>query len=56
MVEEKVPLVAIRDLMGHRWMQTTILYAQISNQQVQANYDKAAKEISRRLSLDGGAP
>jgi site-specific recombinase XerC len=53
MVEEHVPLGVIRELMGHRWLRTTILYTHISDQQVQANYDAAAKEIGRRLSLEG---
>jgi site-specific recombinase XerC len=53
MVEEHVPLGVIRELMGHRWLRTTLLYTRISDQQVQANYDAAAKEIGRRLSLEG---
>ena len=55
MVEAGVPLSVIRELLGHRWLRTTLLYTQISDQHIQANYDAAAQTISERLALEGGA-
>jgi site-specific recombinase XerC len=53
MVEARMPVTSIQQLMGHRWLRTTQLYLHISDQQVQADYDAAIAQVARRLSLEG---
>ncbi len=56
LVEARVPVTSIQRLMGHARLRTTELYLHISDQQLQADYEAAMKEIARRLPLEGGVP
>ena len=54
LVEARVPVTSIQKLLGHRRLKTTQIYLHISDQAVQADFEAAMIEITRRLSLEGG--
>jgi integrase/recombinase XerD len=56
LAEARVPVTSIQRLLGHVRLRTSELYIHISDRQVQADYEAAMREISRRFSEDGGAP
>lgn len=51
LVEAYVPVTTIQKLMGHSRIRTTELYLNISNKQVQDDYEAAMEEVMERLSL-----
>ncbi|MBL8058642.1 MAG: tyrosine-type recombinase/integrase, partial [Anaerolineales bacterium] len=51
LVEARVPITTIQQLLGHVRLRTTETYLHVSGTQVQADYDAAMVEIARRLSL-----
>jgi site-specific recombinase XerD len=53
MTEAHVPLTTIQKLLGHARLQTTQVYLHISDSQVQADYEAAMQEVTRRLNLEG---
>jgi site-specific recombinase XerD len=55
LVEAGVPVTSIQKLLGHARLRTTQLYLHISDPQVQADYEAAMCEITKRLSLEGSA-
>lgn len=40
-----VPLVVLRDLMGHKSLDQTLMYAQLSNHTVRESYDRACEKL-----------
>jgi site-specific recombinase XerD len=56
LAEARVPVTTIQRLFGHARLRTTELYIHLSDPDVQASYEAAMVEITRRLPLDGGAP
>jgi site-specific recombinase XerC len=52
LTEARVPITTIQRLLGHARLRTTELYLQISDAQVQAEYDTAMAEVSRHLPLE----
>jgi site-specific recombinase XerD len=55
LVEAKVPVTSIQQMLGHVRIRTTQTYIHISDGQVQADYEAAMEQVTQRLSLDGGA-
>ena len=55
LAEARVPVTTIQRLFGHARLRTTELYMHLSDPNVQASYEAAMVEITRRLPLDGGA-
>jgi site-specific recombinase XerD len=55
MVEARMPVTSLQRLLGHARIRTTQIYMHISNRQVQADYEAAMAQVSRRLAMDGGA-
>jgi len=55
LAEARVPVTTIQRLFGHARLRTTELYVHLSDPDVQASYEAAMAEITRRLPLDGGA-
>jgi site-specific recombinase XerC len=53
MTEAHMPVTTIQKLLGHARLQTTQVYLHISDTQVQADYEAAMQEVTRRLSLEG---
>jgi site-specific recombinase XerD len=56
LVEAGVPVTTIQRLLGHARLRTTELYMHISDQQVQADYQAAMAQLTRRLALEEVAP
>ena len=56
LAEARVPVTTIQRLFGHARLRTTELYVHLSDPNVQASYEAAMVEITRRLPLDGGVP
>jgi len=54
MVEARMPVTTIQKLMGHARLRTTELYLNISDKQVQDDYEAAIEQVMERLSLAGG--
>jgi integrase/recombinase XerC len=54
LAEARVPVTTIQRLFGHARLRTTELYIHLSDPEVQASYEAAMIEITRRLPLDGG--
>lgn len=54
LAEARVPVTTIQRLFGHARLKTTELYIHLSDPEVQASYEAAMVEITRRLALDGG--
>jgi site-specific recombinase XerD len=54
LAEARVPVTTIQRLFGHARLRTTELYVHLSDPNVQASYEAAMVEITRRLPLDGG--
>jgi site-specific recombinase XerD len=54
LVEAGMPVTSIRLLLGHQRLRTTQLYTRISDSQLQADYEAAIAEITRRFNLGGG--
>jgi site-specific recombinase XerC len=54
LAEARVPVTTIQRLFGHARLKTTELYIHLSDQDVQATYEAAMQEITRRLPLAGG--
>jgi site-specific recombinase XerD len=48
------PVTSIQQLLGHRWLETTQIYVQANDQQVQADYYAACQKIEG-WSVAGGA-
>jgi site-specific recombinase XerD len=44
-----VSLVAIQQLLGHRWLATTMAYVHVSSQSVEEEYRKAAERSADRF-------
>ncbi len=56
LTEARVPLTSIQRLLGHSRLRTTEIYLHVSDGQVQADFEAAMVEITRRLPLaEGGA-
>jgi site-specific recombinase XerD len=55
LAEARVPVTTIQRLFGHARLRTTELYVHLSDPDVQASYEAAMAEITRRLPLEGGA-
>jgi len=55
LAEARVPVTSIQRLLGHARLRTTEVYIHISGGQVQADYDAAMQQITRRLLLKGVA-
>jgi site-specific recombinase XerD len=53
LVEAGMPVTSIQKLLGHVRLKTTQIYLHISDQTVQADFEAAMIEITRRLSLEG---
>jgi integrase/recombinase XerC len=53
LVEAGMSVTSIRLLLGHQRLRTTQLYTRISDSQLQADYEAAIEEITRRFSLGG---
>jgi site-specific recombinase XerD len=51
LVEAGMPVTSIRLLLGHQRLRTTQLYTRISDSQLQADYEAAIEEITRRFNL-----
>lgn len=45
LVRERVPVVAIQKLMGHRWIETTMNYIQVNDPEVQADFFAATQQL-----------
>jgi site-specific recombinase XerD len=56
MAEARVPITSIQRLLGHARIRTTEVYLNISDRQVQADYDAAMQQILARLSLEPTPP
>ncbi len=56
LAEARVPVTTIQRLFGHARLRTTELYVHLSDPELQASYEAAMIEITRRLPLEGGAP
>jgi hypothetical protein len=41
-----MPVTSIQALLGHRWLQTTQNYLQISDEQVRNDYETASKKLT----------
>lgn len=54
LVEAGVPPTTIQRLLGHARLRTTQLYMHISDQQVQADYQRAVARLDERLGQKGG--
>lgn len=54
LAENRVPIVAIKQLMGHARIHTTENYVRIADPQVQADYLAAMDAVQGRLKLPGG--
>ena len=52
MVEARIPVTSIQQLLGHAHLRTTQIYLHISNARVQADYEAAIDQVIQRLSLD----
>ena len=55
LTEARVPVTTLQRLLGHARLKTTEIYAHLSDQQLQADYDAAIVEVVKRLPLEGGA-
>jgi integrase len=53
MVEARVPVTTIQRLLGHRQLATTEIYLNISDPQVQADYEAAMTHLVDQLALEG---
>lgn len=47
-----MPVTTLQRLLGHARLKTTEIYLHLSDQQLQADYDAAIAEVTRRLPLD----
>jgi site-specific recombinase XerD len=45
LVSADVPVTTIQKLMGHRWLETTQIYIQANDHQVQADYYAACQKL-----------
>jgi site-specific recombinase XerD len=54
MIEGRMPVTSLQRLLGHSRIRTTQVYMHISDQQVQADYEAAMEQVSRRLAEGGG--
>lgn len=52
MVEAKMPVTTIQKLLGHRQLATTEIYLNISDPQVQADYEAAMRKLVEQLPLE----
>ncbi len=52
LVEARVPVTTIQKLLGHRRLATTEIYLNISDPQVQADYEAAMEKLVDQLSLE----
>ncbi len=55
LAEARVPVTSIQRLLGHSRLRTTQTYIHISDRQVQADYEAAMAQITRRLDQGGEA-
>jgi site-specific recombinase XerD len=57
LTEARTPVTSIQRLFGHARLRTTEIYLHVSNMQVQADYEAAMQQVTRRLRLEmpGGA-
>jgi site-specific recombinase XerD len=57
LTEARTPVTSIQRLFGHARLRTTEIYLHVSNMQVQADYEAAMQQVTRRLQLEmpGGA-
>jgi site-specific recombinase XerD len=46
---EGLRLAAIQQLLGHRWLQTTMRYVHVASQTIEAEYQQAAERAARRF-------
>lgn len=46
-----VPLVVLRDLMGHKSLDQTLMYAKLSDQTIRDSYDRACEQLQREQPL-----
>ncbi len=53
MVEARMPVTTIQKLLGHRQLATTEIYLNISDPQVQADYEAAMRKLVDQLPLEG---
>lgn len=53
-VEAGMPVTSLQRLLGHVRIRTTQTYLHISDRQVQADYEAAMQQVSRRLAPEGG--
>jgi integrase len=53
MVEANMPVTTIQKLLGHRQLATTEIYLNISDPQVQADYEAAMRKLVEQLPLEG---
>jgi site-specific recombinase XerD len=54
LIEAGVPVTSLQRLLGHVRIRTTQTYLHISDLQVQADYEAAMEQVSRRLAAKGG--
>ena len=50
-----VPVTTIQKLLGHRWLETTQIYVQANDRQVQADYYAACQKLEGWISAAGAA-
>lgn len=55
LIEAHVPVTTLQRLLGHVRLRTTEVYVHLSDRQVQQDYEAAMVEVTKRLTLPGGA-
>jgi site-specific recombinase XerD len=50
-----VPVTTIQKLLGHRWLETTQIYVQANDRQVQSDYYAACLKLEGWLLLTGSS-
>jgi integrase/recombinase XerD len=51
MLNAGMDLTVLRDLMGHKDSNQTLMYAQLSNQTIRSSYDRAVRQIEEEMAL-----